>query len=259
MKFKYNTLTTVFLHVKYIEPNPPTKYMHACMTEANFVAFILMSNIYIHGGKCTLTLYRPVYLSVIRELKKGLCIHANTSGSDSPTDPKLGSFSRNRMLLPGHSWLLRNCLSTSVRRRKSGSNPAVFSETSERKGHAYIREPPTPELGVFSAKTTPKVSSRPHPKGHRVLKSRKKWEKIDLFKKWEKIKISAPLWCRLYGFCWGGGAKTDPLFAKKHVLSPCLGTSPWVGRFCSKVHTKHNGSKSCIFATLVGKGLILKY
>ena len=28
-----------------------------------------------------------------------------------------------------------------------------------------------------------------------------------------------------------------------------------MGRFCSKVHTKHNGSKSCIFATLVGKGL----
>ena len=80
--------------------------------------------------------------------------------------------------------------------------------------------------------------------------------KIDLFKKWEKIKISAPLWRRLYGFCWGGGTKTDPLFAKKHVLSPCLGTSPWVGWFCSKVHTKHNGSKSCIFATLVGKGLI---
>ena len=34
-----------------------------------------------------------------------------------------------------------------------------------------------------------------------------------------------------------------------------LGTSPWVGRFGCKVHTKHNGSKSCIFATLVGKGL----
>ena len=121
-----------------------------------------------------LTLYRLIYLSVIRELKKGLCIHANTSGSDSPTDQKLGSFSRNRMPLPGHSWLLRNCLSTSVRRRKSGSYPAALSETSERKGHAYIREPPTPELGVFSAKTTPKVSSRSHPKGHMVLKSRKK-------------------------------------------------------------------------------------
>ena len=117
----------------------------------------------------SLTLYRLIYLSVIRELKKGLRIHANTSGSDSPTDPKLGSFSRNRMPLPGHSWLLRNCLSTSVRRRKSGSYPAVFSETSDRKGHAFI-----PELGIFSAKTTPKVSSRPHPKGHRVLKSRKK-------------------------------------------------------------------------------------
>ena len=98
-----------------------------------------------------LTVYRLIYLSVIRELKKGLCIHANTSGSDSPTDPKLGSFSRNRMLLAGYSWLLRNCLSTSVRRRKSGSYPAVFSETSERKGHDYILEPPTPELGVFSA------------------------------------------------------------------------------------------------------------
>ena len=121
-----------------------------------------------------LTLYRLIYLSVIRELKKGLCIHANTSGSDSPTDPKLGSFSRNRMPLPGHSCLLRNCLSTSVRQRKSGSYPAVFSETSERKGHAYILEPPTPKLGVFSAKTTTKVSSRPHPKGHWVLKSRKK-------------------------------------------------------------------------------------
>ena len=106
--------------------------------------------------KTELTLYRLIYLSVVRELKKGLCIHANTSGSDSPTDPKLGSFSRNRMPLPGHSWLLRNCLSTSVRRRKSGSYPAVFSETSERKGHAYIPEPPTPELGVFSAKTTPR-------------------------------------------------------------------------------------------------------
>ena len=133
-----------------------------------------MQRYYEQRQNCPLTLYRQIYLSVIRELKKGLCIHANTSGSDSPTDPKLGSFSRNRMPLPGHSWLLRNCLSTSVRRRKSGSYPAVFSETSERKGHAYIPEPPTPELGVFSAKTTPKVSSRPHPKGHRVLKSRKK-------------------------------------------------------------------------------------
>ena len=59
-----------------------------------------------------LTLYRLIYLSVIRELKKVcafMLIH-------SPTDPKLGSFSRNRMPLPGHSWLLRNCLSTSVRR-----------------------------------------------------------------------------------------------------------------------------------------------
>ena len=28
-----------------------------------------------------------------------------------------------------------------------------------------------------------------------------------------------------------------------------------MGRFGCKVHTKHNGSKSCIFATLVGKGL----
>ena len=51
-------------------------------------------------GSKRLTLYRLIYLSVIRELKKGLCIHANTSGSDSPTDPKLGSFSRNRMPLP---------------------------------------------------------------------------------------------------------------------------------------------------------------
>ena len=50
--------------------------------------------------------------------------------------------------------------------------------------------------------------------------------------------------------------KQTHFLRKKHVLSPCLGTSPWVGRFCSKVHTKHNGSKSCIFATLVGKGLI---
>ena len=47
-----------------------------------------------------------IYLSVIRELKKGLCIHANTSGSNSPTDPKLDSLSRNRMPLPGHSCLL---------------------------------------------------------------------------------------------------------------------------------------------------------
>ena len=29
-----------------------------------------------------------------------------------------------------------------------------------------------------------------------------------------------------YGCCWGGGSKTDPIFAKKHVLSPCLSTSP---------------------------------
>ena len=36
--------------------------------------------------------------------------------------------------------------------------------------------------------------------------------------------------------------KQTHFFVKKHVLSPCLGTStPWVGRFCSKVHTKHNG------------------
>ena len=114
-------------------------------------------------------------------------MHANISSSDSPTDPKLVSFSRNGMPLPEHSWLHRNCLSTSVRQRKSGSYPAVFSETSDRKGHAYIREPPTPELDVFSAKTTPKVSSRPHPKGHRVLKSRKN-DKNGPFKKWEKNK-----------------------------------------------------------------------
>ena len=61
-----------------------------------------------------LTLYRLIYLSVIRELKKGLCIHANTSGSDSPTDPKLGSFSHNRMPLPGHSWLLRKIVCRQV-------------------------------------------------------------------------------------------------------------------------------------------------
>ena len=118
-----------------------------------------------------ITLYRLIYLSVIRELKKGLCIHANTSGSDSPTDPKLGSFYRNRMPLPGHSWLLRNCLSTSVRWRKSGSYPAVFSETSDRKGHAYIPEPPTPELGVFSAKTTPSVFQTTPKRSQGVKKS----------------------------------------------------------------------------------------
>ena len=38
----------------------------------------------------------------------------------------------------------------------------------------------------------------------------------------------------------GESTKTDPLFAKNHVLSLCLGTSLWVGRFCCKVHTKHN-------------------
>ena len=77
-----------------------------------------------------------------------------------PTDPKLGSFSCNRMPLPGHSWLLQNCLSTSVRQRKSVSYPAVFSETSERKGHAY-----TGTWHIFGkdnpqgvGKTTPKRS-----------------------------------------------------------------------------------------------------
>ena len=83
---------------------------------------------------------------------------------------------------PETSWLL---LFVDKRQaEKSGSYPTVFSETSERKGHTYILEPPTPELGVFLAKTTPKVSARPHPKGHRVLKSKKS----DLFKKWEKNK-----------------------------------------------------------------------
>ena len=73
--------------------------------------------------------------------------------------------------------------------------------------------------------------------------------KSDLF---EKIKISVPTLRILLGRrC----ENRHTFFAKKHVLSPCLSTSPWVGRFCSKVHTKHNGSKSCIFATLVGKGL----
>ena len=48
----------------------------------------------------------------------------------------------------------------------------LFSVKHE-KGNAYILEPPTPELGVFLAKATPKVSARSHPKGHRVLKSRK--------------------------------------------------------------------------------------
>ena len=50
--------------------------------------------------------------------------------------------------------------------------------------------------------------------------------------------------------------KQTHFFAKKHVLSPCLGTSPWVGRFGCRVHTKNNGSICITFATMVGKGLI---
>ena len=120
--------------------------------------------------------------------------------------------------------------------------------------HEKGKDTPTLELGVFAAKTTPKVSSRPHPRGHRVLKSCKKWQKLTFLKMGKNKNFSATL-RRLYGFCWGGGAKTDALFfAKKHVLSHFLGTSPWVGRFCSKMHTKHNGSKSCIFATWLVKG-----
>ena len=59
--------------------------------------------------------------------------------------------------------------------------------------HQKGKDMPAPELGVFSAKTTPKVSSRPHPKGHRVLKSCKKLQVT--FIKNGKIKISAPF-CR---------------------------------------------------------------
>ena len=138
------------------------------------------------------------------------------SGSDSPTDPKLGSFSRNRMPLPGHSWLLRNCLSTSVRRRKSGSYPAVFSAGNIRKERTRLHHG-TAYTGTWRifGKDNPQGIVKTTPNDHRVFKQSKRITKSDLFKKWEKIKISAPLWCRLYRFCWGGGAKTDPLFVKK--------------------------------------------
>ena len=120
------------------------------------------------------------------------------------------------MPLPGHSWLLRNCLSTSVRRRKSGSYPAFFSETSERKGHAYITEPPTPELGVFSANTTPKVSSRPHPKVTGCLKCRIKInDKSDLFKKWEKNKNFGATLAPTLRILLGRRRENRPTFAKK--------------------------------------------
>ena len=49
--------------------------------------------------------------------------------------------------------------------------------------------------------------------------------------------------------------KQTHFFAKKHVLSPCLGTSPWVGWFGCRVHAKNNGSICITLATMVGKGL----
>ena len=60
-----------------------------------------------------------------------------------------------------------------VCRQASGGEKVEATLLKHQKGHAHIREPPTSELGIFSAKTTPKVLARPHPKGHRVLKSRK--------------------------------------------------------------------------------------
>ena len=68
-------------------------------------------------------------------------------------------------------------------------------------------------------------------------------------KKWEKIKFGS----QLYGFCWGGSAKTDPLFCEKTYFIP-LAWYITIGG--SVLLTKHNVSKSCIFTTLVGKGLM---
>ena len=79
--------------------------------------------------------------------------------------------------------------------------------------------------------------------------------KINLFKNFEKKKFRRHLGTDFTDFV-GRRSVNRPTFCeKKHGLSPCLGTSPLVGWFCSKKHTKNNGSKSCIFATLVGKGL----
>ena len=79
------------------------------LVESIIIINIIMNNIICYCmNNGIVSKSRLIYLSVIRELNKGLCIHANTSGSDSPTDPKLGSFSRNRMPLPGDSLLLRN-------------------------------------------------------------------------------------------------------------------------------------------------------
>ena len=44
-----------------------------------------------------------------------------------------------------------------------------------------------------------------------------------------KNKNFGAIWRRLYGFCWGGGTKTDPLFCE-HVLSPVsVHHRGWVG------------------------------
>ena len=87
-----------------------------------------------------------------QKTQKDLGIHANISGSHLPTDPKLGSVSHNRLPLPGHSWLLRNWASGGEKWKL----PCCFLVNIRKKGHAYILEPPTQELGTFSAKKPPK-------------------------------------------------------------------------------------------------------
>ena len=68
----------------------------------------------------------------------------------------------------------------------------LFLVNIKRKGHAYIQEPPTQELGVFLA-DNPQGVSQTTPKRSQVLKSRKKLTKVT-FLKMGKIKNLTPFW-----------------------------------------------------------------
>ena len=166
-----------------------------------------------------LTLYRLIYLSVIRELKKGLRIHANTSGSDSPTDPKrMGSF----LVTECRFQDTRGCSEIVCRQASSGEKVEATRLLFSVK-HQKGKDTPTSwnrlhrNLAYFRQRRPTRC--RPdHAQRSQVFKKSEKMTKSDLFKKWEKIKISVPFWRRLYRFCWGGGAKTDPIFLRKNMF-----------------------------------------
>ena len=124
--------------------------------------------------------------NLLRELKKGLCIHANTSGSDSPTDPKLASFSHNRMPLPGHSWLLRNCLSSGGEKVEA----TMLFLVNIRKERTRLH-PGTAYTGTWRifGKDNPQRVGQTTPKRSQGVKKLEKMTKVTFLKNGKNLKI----------------------------------------------------------------------